>query len=369
MRGSTMKKPILLALVLLALVATRSAHADRLKDLATIGGVRENHLTGFGLVIGLDGTGDDTRSPAVKTALTKMLKRLGITVDPADLKAKNVAAVIITAELPPYAKPGMTLDVTVSSMGNAKSLSGGTLLAAPLKGADQRTWAIAQGVLTVGGFVADGASGSSAKKNHTLVGTVPGGAQVEASAPTVLPQHQLVFVLKTPDFTTANRTRDAIVAVLGPDSARVGDAATIVVPLKKGADVTQLIAQLEAVEVNPDVRAKVIVDEKTGTIVIGEAVTLRPAAITFGALTIDVDESSDVSQPDAAFGKGETKVTAKTNVKVKEEGNTIKVMNKAATVGDVAAALAALGAKPRDLVSILRALKAAGALRADLETM
>jgi flagellar P-ring protein FlgI len=363
------RNAIVWALVLFALVATRSASADRLKDLATIGGVRENHLTGFGLVIGLDGTGDDTRSPAVKTAMTKMLKKLGLTIDPADLKAKNVAAVIVTAQLPPFAKPGMTLDITVSSMGNAKSLSGGTLLVAPLKGADQRTWAIAQGALTVGGFVADGASGSSSKKNHTLVGIVPGGAQVEASAPTQLPQKQLTFVLKTPDFTTANRTRDAIVAVLGPDSARVNDAATIVVPMKKDVDVAQLIAQLEAIEVVPDVRAKVIIDEKTGTIVIGEAVTLRPAAITFGALTIDVQETSTVSQPDAAFGKGETKVTPNSDIKVKEEHNPIRVMSKAATVGDVAAALAALGAKPRDLVAILRALKAAGALRADLETM
>jgi len=352
----------------LAIGSSPVARADRIKDLTTIGGVRENHLTGFGIVIGLDGTGDDTRSPLVKGALTKMLKRLGVTIDPADLKAKNVAAVMLTAELPPFAKPGMNLDVHVSSMGNAKSLAGGTLLAAPLKGADQRTWAIAQGALTIGGFVAEGASGSSAKKNHTLAGMVPRGAQVEASAPTVLPTHQIALILKQADFTTATRMKDAIVAALGPDMARVSDAGTVVVPIKKGIDVTQLIAQLEPIEVDPDVKAKVVIDEKTGTIVIGEAVTLRTAAITFGSLTVEIDEQQEVSQPNE-LAKGDTKVVPKSNVKVEEQHQPLKVLSKAATVGDVAAALAALGAKPRDLVSILRALKASGALRADLETL
>lgn len=357
---------ILLALLLLS---GRVASADRIKDLTTIGGVRDNHLTGFGIVIGLDGTGDDARSPVVKSALAKMLKKLGITIDPADLKAKNVAAVLITAELPPFAKPGMGLDITVSSMGNAKSLSGGTLLAAPLKGADQRTWAIAQGALTVGGFVADGASGSSSKKNHTLVGQVPGGAQVELAAPTQLPEHQISLVLKQPDFTTATRMRDAIVTARGPNTARLGDSATVIVPIPKGADVAQLISELEPLQVDPDVKAKVIIDEKTGTIVIGEAVTLRTAAITFGSLTVEVGEEAVASQPGPLSKGGDTKVLARTKVDVKEQDNTLRVLGKAATVGDVAAALAALGAKPRDLVSILRALKAAGALRADLETL
>lgn len=355
-------------ILVVALLISTSAEADRIKDLTTIGGVRENHLTGFGIVIGLDGTGDDTRSPLVKGALTKMLKRLGITIDPADLKAKNVAAVMITAELPPFAKPGMNLDVAVSSMGNAKSLSGGTLLATPLKGADGRTWALAQGALTVGGFVSEGASGSSTKKNHTLAGIVPRGAQVEAAAPTVVPTKQIALILKQADFTTATRMKDAIIAKLGPDSARVNDAGTVVVPIPRGADPTALIAQLEPIEVDPDLKAKVIIDEKTGTIVVGEAVTLRTAAITFGSLTIEIDEQQEVSQPEA-FADGETKVVPKTQVEVREAEQPIKVVPKAATVGDVAAALAALGAKPRDLVSILRALKASGALRADLETL
>jgi flagellar P-ring protein precursor FlgI len=363
-----MRHPLASLAVLLALAAP--VRADRIKDLTTIAGVRDNHITGFGLVVGLDGTGDDARSPMVKSSLAKMLKRLGVTIDPADLKGKNIAAVMLTAELPAFAKPGMTFDVTISSLGNAKSLAGGTLLAAPLKGPDDRTWAIAQGALSVGGFIAEGSSGSSSKKNHPTVGRLPGGATVEATAPTVMPDRQIVLVLNQPDFTTATRMRDAIVTALGPDTARLGDAATVVVgipPDARGA-VTQLIARLEAIEVDPDIRAKVIIDEKTGTIVIGEAVALRTAAITFGALTVEIDETPTASQP-GPLAKGSTKIVARTAVKINEADGPIRVVHKAATVGDVAAALAALGAKPRDLVSILRALKAAGALRADLETL
>lgn len=354
------------------LVLATPARADRIKDLTSIAGVRDNHLTGFGLVVGLDGTGDDARSPMVKGALTKMLKRLGVTIDPDDLKGKNVAAVMLTAELPAFGKPGMTFDVTISSLGNAKSLAGGTLLAAPLKGPDERTWAIAQGALSVGSFLAEGASGSSTKKNHGTVGRLTGGAIVEATAPTVMPEREIVLVLDQPDFTTATRMRDAIVAALGSNTARLGDAATVMVPIPATArgSVAQLIAKLEAIEVDPDVRARVIVDEKTGTIVIGEAVALRPAAITFGALTVEIDETPAVSQPLAPLSRGATtQVVPKTDVKVHEAEGPLRLVHKAATVGDVAAALAALGAKPRDLVSILRALKAAGALRADLETL
>ncbi|HUJ61683.1 MAG TPA: flagellar basal body P-ring protein FlgI [Kofleriaceae bacterium] len=352
-------------------LAARGAAADRIKDLTTIGGVRDNHLTGFGLVVGLDGSGDDIMSPVVKSALTKLLKRLGVTIDPTLLRAKNVAAVVITAELPAFAKPGMAFDVTVSSMGNATSLGGGTLLATPLKGPDDRTWAIAQGSLSVGGFVASGSSGSNTKKNHTTAGRLSEGAIVEAAAPTRMPDREIALVLKQPDFTTATRMRDAIAAVLGKDSARLVDAATVTVGIPPEArdHVPALVAQIEAIEVEPDVRAKVVIDEKTGTIVIGEQVRLRTAAITFGSLTVEVQETPTVSQPTAPLTKGKTKVVAKTEIKVDEQAAPIQVVNKAATVGDVAAALAALGAKPRDLVAILRALAAAGALRADLETL
>jgi flagellar P-ring protein precursor FlgI len=357
--------------IILTLALSGTATADRIKDMTSIAGVRDNHITGFGIVIGLDGTGDDARSPVVREALAKMLKKLGMTIDPNQMKAKNVAAVMLTTELPAFAKPGMAIDVTVSSMGNAKSLVGGTLLAAPIKGPDQRTWAIAQGALSIGGHSAEGSTGSSEKKNHTLVGRIPGGAIVEAAAPTEVPKHQIALVLDKPDFTTATRMRDAIDATIGPNTARVVDAATVIVPIGKTPpeEVSKLIARLEAIEVEPDMVAKVVIDEKTGTIVIGEQVRLRSAAITFGSLTVEVDEAPEVSQPDAPFSKGTTQVVNRSKLQVKEQNNPIRVMNKAATVGDVAAALGALGAKPRDLVPILRALKAAGALRAEIELL
>ncbi|HET9989240.1 MAG TPA: flagellar basal body P-ring protein FlgI [Kofleriaceae bacterium] len=365
-----------LIIIMLATAVAATAHADRIKDLASIDGVRDNHLTGFGIVVGLDGSGDDVMSPVVKTSLVTMLKRLGITIDPTMatmMKMKNVAAVMLTAELPAFGRPGQKIDVTISSMGNAKSLSGGTLLAAPLKGPDGKTWALAQGALSIGGFTAEGASGSSTKKNHTLVGEIPGGATLEGAAPTVMPTKELTLILNTQDFTTATRVQAAIEAQL-PGVAKTRDASAVTVLI--GADwkgkVPDLIAKLEAIDVDPDVRAKVVVDEKTGTVVVGEAVTLRPAAITFGSLTVEVTEAPTVVQPNAPVfgGKGvKTKVVPNTQIKVEEPNNTMKVLGKATTVGDVAAAFAALGAKPRDLVSILRALKAAGALRAELETM
>ncbi|HET7503900.1 MAG TPA: flagellar basal body P-ring protein FlgI, partial [Kofleriaceae bacterium] len=316
-RSARLAGLLTLALALLA-APPGAARADRIKDLTTIAGVRDNHLTGFGLVVGLDGTGDDARSPIVRSALPKMLKRLGVTIDPSDLKGKNIAAVMITAELPAFARPGMTFDITVSSMGNARSLAGGTLLATPLKGPDDRTWAIAQGALSVGGFVAEGASGGTTKKNHPTVGRLPGGAIVEASAPTVMPDKEIVLVLNQPDFTTATRMRDAICGELGETIASLRDAATIVVSIPSGAkgNVPQLIAQLEAIQVEPDVRAKVVVDEKTGTIVIGEKVALRAAAITFGALTVEVDETATVSQPGPLSKTGSTQVVPKSDLKV-----------------------------------------------------
>jgi flagellar P-ring protein precursor FlgI len=364
-----MTRYLLIIVVALGALA-RIATADRIKDLAQVEGIRDNHITGFGLVVGLDGTGDDIMSPIVKTAMTKMLKRLGLTIDPTMLKAKNVAAVMVTAELPAFGQPGQVVDVTVSSAGNATSLGGGTLLAAPLKGPDGRTWAIAQGAISLGGFAAGGASGSTTKKNHSLAGVIPNGATLEGVAPTKLPERELVLVLGTPDFTTATRVQAAIEAVL-PGLSRTRDSASIVVKIgpEFKTKVPDLIAKLEALEVDPDVKAKVVVDEKTGTIVVGEAVQLRPAAITFGSLTVEVTETPVVSQPLAPLTKGKTQVVPQTQIKVDEVSHPMHVVGKAATVGDVAAAFASLGAKPRDLVSILRALKAAGALRADLEMM
>jgi flagellar P-ring protein precursor FlgI len=347
--------------------AATPAAADRIKDLTTVKGIRTNHLTGYGLVVGLGGTGDDANSPIVRQALAKALKRLGATIDPGQIKAKNVAAVMVTAELPAFAKPGMAIDVTASSMGGAKSLTGGMLIATALQGPDGRTWAIAQGSVAVGGFAASGGTGSSAQKNQTTVGLIAGGAIVEAAAPSVLPDREIVLNLNTPDATTATRMTDAINAALGEHTAVTRDEASVVIQVTATSrgQVPALLAKLEAIEVDPDLRAMVVVDEKTGTIVIGEAVRLRPAAISFGALTVEISEQPVASQP-GPLGQGNTAVVPRTDIKVNEANNPLRMVNKASTVADVAAALATLGAKPRDLVSILLTLRRAGALRAEV---
>ncbi len=361
-----------LALILVTLVVIAPpAHADRIKDLASVAGVRANQLTGYGIVVGLDGTGDDARSPMVRRSLAKMLKKLGVTVDANEIKAKNVAAVVVTAELPPFARPGAQLDITVSSIGSAKSLAGGTLLQTPLRGADNRTWALAQGALTVGGYAVSGGTGSEARKNHVTVGRVPGGALVEADAPTEMPTREVVLVLATPDFTTATRVAAAIVAALGAGSATVKDAGSIVVPVGKAraGRVPELIAALEAIEVEPDGPAKIILDERTGTIVIGAHVRLAPVAVAYGGLTIDIRETPEVSQPGGIASGGTTAIVPRTDLKVTEGQGSLHALPGGATVAEVVASLNALGASPRDLIAILQALKAAGALRAELEVL
>jgi flagellar P-ring protein precursor FlgI len=343
------------------------ARADRIKDLTSVKGIRANHLTGYGLVIGLGGTGDDASSLMVHQELAKAMKRLGATVDPTQIKAKNVAAVMVTCDLPAFAKPGMALDATASSIGGAKSLTGGMLIATALQGPDGKTMAIAQGSISVGGFAISGGTGSSTQKNHTTVGLVAGGALVEAAAPSLLPDKEIVLNLNEPDATTATRMTEAINTALGAGAAITRDEASVVVKItaEMKGQVPAILAKLEAIEVDPDVKARVVVDEKTGTIVIGEAVTLRPAAISFGALTVEITETPVASQPNT-LGKGTTTVVPKTDIKVNEANNPLRVINKASTVADVAAALAALGAKPRDLVSILLTLRKAGALRAEV---
>ncbi len=345
------------------------AGADRLKDLATIEGVRGNQLTGFGLVVGLAGTGDDASSPVTRRSLAKMLKRLGVTIDAAEIKAKNVAAVLITAELPPFARPGQALDVTVSSMGSAKSLGGGTLIATPLKGADGETWALAQGPVAVGGFLVEGGAGTQ-RKNHVTVARIPGGATVENGAPTEMPTRELVFVLHRPDFTTAARVAAGIDAVLGAGAARARDAGAVAVRITAAdrGKVTAMVARLELIEIEPDVIARVVVDERTGVVVVGADVRLRGVAIAYGGLTVSVDERPEVSQP-GVLAKGDTAVVPRTTIGVVEQSGELRPLPAAASVADVAAALNSLGVKPRDLIAILQALQAAGALRAELEVI
>jgi flagellar P-ring protein precursor FlgI len=356
-----------------ALVATALAaapvYADRIKELATVEGVRSNQLTGFGLVVGLAGTGDDASSPVVRESLAKMLERLGVTIDPAQIKSKNVAAVVITAELPPFARPGQSLDVLVSSMGSAKSLAGGTLVATPLKGPDRRTWALAQGAVAVGGFLVEGGAGSQ-RKNHVTSARVPGGAIVENDAPTTMPRRELVLVLRDPDFTTATRVAAAIDAALGTGTATPRDAGAVSVVITRewSGRVAALVAAVEAIDVEPDAAARVVIDEKTGTVVIGGDVRLRATAIAYGGLTVTVGEAPEVSQPGILSG-GTTEVVPRTTIDVAEGTGELRTIAPAASVTDVAAALNALGVKPRDLIAILQALRTAGALRADVEVM
>lgn len=345
------------------------AGATRLKDLVEISGFRPNHLVGMGIVVGLAGTGDDASSVVTRREMSVMVKRLGLTIDPNDFKAKNVATVMVTAELPPFARAGMPLDITVSSMGTSKSLSGGTLLITPLKGPDLVTYALAQGSLVVGGFAADGGSGSSSKKNHTTAARIPTGARVEKDAPGIPPRDEVVLILREPDFTTSSRIAASVNAALGEGSARVRDPAAVTIavgPTWKGR-VVDLIATLESLEATPDVAARVIIDERTGTVVAGAGVTLGAAAVAYGAINVDVSETSEVSQPSALSGKGaKTVVTPQSEVKVEEKDGKLQVISGAATVGGVAAALNQLGVKPRDLAAIFQALKAAGALHAEL---
>ncbi len=363
-----------LAIVLALLAASTSsvARADRLKDLVDVEGFRDNPLVGYGLVVGLQGTGDDASSAPTRKLLAQLIKHLGVQIDPADLKAKNVAAVVVTATLPPFARPGAALDVTVSSIGTAKSLQGGVLVVTPLKGADLGVYGLAQGSLSLGGFAVDSASGSSTKKNHATVARIPNGARVEREAPTMMPKGDVVLVLRTPDFTTASRIAEAVDAKLGPGTATVRDPGAVVVHIGKDwtGKTVGLVAQLESIETTPDVGARVVIDERTGTVVVGAGVTLGAAAIAHGGLTVKVSESTAVSQPNGGVlggnGTGQTVATPSSDIQTYEDEGKLNLIAGAATVGDVAAALNAIGVKPRDLVAIFQALKAAGALHAEI---
>ena len=355
-------------LVLLTLSAT--AHAARLKELVDIEGFRNNAIVGVGLVVGLNGTGDDSSAMATRRPLAQLLKHFGSLIDPNDIKAKNVALVTVTANLPPFARPGTVLDVTVSSIGTAKSLQGGTLIATPLNGADRATYALAQGAVTLGGFVADGASGSGTKKNHSTAGRIPNGAIIERESPGVMPVEVVMLLLRSPDFTTAARIAEAVNRSLGGECARVRDAGEVQVkiPLERRNRVVELIAAIEAIEAIPDSPGRVIIDERTGTIVVGAHVTIDAAAIAHGGITVKVNEQKAVVQP-GALSTGKTAVVAQSTVEVTEDDGKLSPLASAATVGDIAAALNVLGCKPRDLVAVFQALKAAGALHADLQVL
>jgi flagellar P-ring protein precursor FlgI len=352
-------------------LALSPAHAERIKDLATIQGVRSNQLIGYGLVVGLDGSGDQTtQTPFTVQSLTSMLSQFGVNLPPGTgLQLRNVAAVIITATLPPYAKPGQLLDVTVSSMGNAKSLRGGTLLLTPLKGVDGQVYAMSQGNVLVGGAGA-GAAGSSVQVNHLSAGRVPGGATVERAVPAPVGQGPYVHLeLNTTDFGSARRVADAINERVAPGTALALDARVIQMraPLQPDERVA-FIARVEDVEVeNAIPAARVIINARTGSVVMNQSVTLDACAIAHGNLTVTVSMEPVISQPGPLSSGGQTVVAERANIQIKQDGGKIIPLPASPKLADVIKALNAVGATPQDLLAILQSMKAAGALRAELE--
>lgn len=350
--------------------AVSPAFAIRLKDIADVEGVRDNQLIGYGLVVGLDGTGDKRGAAFTPQSMSNLLERLGVRVDAKELNLANAAAVVVTAALPPFARPGSRVDVTLSSIGDAKTLQGGTLLMTPLKGADGQVYAVAQGSVSVGGFsVAEG--GDSAKKNHPTVGRVPMGGVIERAINFDLFGHgQVRIVLREPDFITVTRVAEAINQFVGGGRARALDSASVLLPLdpKLAAAPIELLAKLEELDVDPDMTARVVVNERTGTIIIGENVRVSTVALAHGNLNISIRNETQVSQPNA-LAQGQTAVVENAEVSVSEEGGQLQVVNKGVNLGDVVHALNSLGATPRDLIAIFQALKKAGALQAELVVM
>lgn len=359
----------LVAVVLLGLLAS-AAQAVRLKDIASISGVRTNELVGYGLVVGLNGTGDGTNTAFTITSMRNMLDKMGVEVSSANLRPKNVAAVMVTGKMPVSAKAGATMDITVSSIGDAKSLTGGILLVTPLKGVDGRIYAIGQGALTVGGFSATGEA-ASAQKNIATVGRIPGGGVIEREvAFSFNSQDDLTISLSTMDFGTTMQVVESINQSLGGPYASAEDISTVqlAVPERFVGNMVPLLASLENLSVSPDSRAKVVVDEKTGTIVLGSDVRLSKVAVAHGNLQIVIAESQDVSQPGPLAEGGQTVTTPETDIQVQEQNNQLMLM-EGATLQELVDGLNAIGAAPRDLISIIRTLRAAGALYAEVEVI
>ena len=358
--------------LLLALLASTQVHAQTLRELTDFAGVRDNALVGYGLVVGLDGTGDQTmQTPFTTQSLTNMFSRLGITVPAGtNMQLRNVAAVMVTATLPPFSAPGQHIDVVVSSVGNAKSLRGGTLLMTPLKGVDGNTYAIAQGNMLVGGAGAS-SGGSSVQINQQSGGTISDGAIVERSVPLALGQNggMLALQLKRADFGTAQRVVDAINSAMGRQVASAENARTIRVDGPQDANQrVDFIARIQSLDVTPvDAPARVIINARNGSVVLNQRVTLQPAAVAHGDLSVVISTENTVSQP-APFSNGKTTVVQNSAINITKQRGSLNVV-KGADLMQVVDALNALGATPQDLMSILEALKAAGSLNADLEMM
>lgn len=360
---------------MLALVLSLPREAvalSRVKDLASIEGVRQNQLVGYGIVVGLNGTGDTLNNiPFTKQSLQAMLERLGVNTRGATMRTQNLAAVMVTASLPPFATQGNRIDITVSSLGDAKSLQGGTLLVTPLLGADGEVYALAQGSVAIAGFSAEGDAAKITRGVPTN-GRVPNGAMIEREmAFKMNDMRTLRLSLRNPDFTTSKRIAAAINDFMGGDTAEPTDPATVTlqIPAKYSGNMIRLVTEVEQLKVEPDQTARVIVDERSGIIVMGRDVRVSTVAIAQGNLTVTITEQPQVSQPNA-LSNGTTTVVPRTGVKVDTgDGNKLAVVKEGVTLRELVDGLNALGIGPRDLISILQAIKAAGALQADIDVM
>ncbi len=363
------KKGVMPLIILLLL--SGPALASRIKDIAFFEGVRANHLVGYGLVVGLDGTGDKGGSVFTRQSVANMFVKMGIKLDPAKIKVKNTAAVLVTAELAPFLRPGSRLDVLVSSLGDAKSLNGGTLIMTPLRGPDGRVYATAQGAVSLGGFLASG-SGVSLKKNHQTAGKIPGGALVERAVALEMGHDgSILLTLREPDFTTMEHVAGVINKNLGEGAAQPLDAGTLRIDLPadgKGRGLYSYMSLIEQLHVSTDAVSKVIINERTGTVVLGENVTISEVAVSHGDISVEIKTQYLISQPNE-FAAGKTVVQPKATLGVKEKEARLIVLPEAVRLKDVVRALNLVGVTPRDLVAILEAIKAAGALHAELEVI
>lgn len=361
------------ALAILLLLGTiisspQEARADRLYDVCDVLGVRDNQLVGYGVVTGLDRTGDDVTAPFAMQSLRALLRRLGVQLDERQLRLRNVAAVIVTADLPPYARSGTRLDVTVSSIGNARSLRGGVLVITPLRGADSHSYAVAQGAVITGGFNSSGRSGSSIQSNSTNTARVPSGALVERQVKFELGKDgSVTLTLKRANFRVAQRVAEAVSKELGAGSAVPIDAGAVKIktPGKFKKKEVEMLASLADIEIVPDTQAMVVINERTGTVVAGGDVRLLPVAISQGGITISVRETPNVVQP-GAFSNGRTERVNQSDVEANEDVSPLTYVDGAASLAEVAEALSIFGVSPRELASILQALKTSGALRAEV---
>ncbi|HEX6895784.1 MAG TPA: flagellar basal body P-ring protein FlgI [Bryobacteraceae bacterium] len=364
--------PLMATLPAWSATAATEAPVARLKELVSLEGVRENQLIGYGIVVGLKGTGDRQQTLFTTQSLANMLRQMGVTVDPTLILVKNTASVMVTATLPAFAQPGMQIDCTAAAMGDAASLQGGLLLMTSLRGIDGQVYSVAQGPVVTGGFIA-GAPGNTQTVNHPTVGRVPGGAIVERAAPSIAPANQVRLQLHQADFTTAARIADAVNQRFSAEAKPIAHAdnsglVSVAIPSEYSARTTEFVASLETLKVETDRPAKVVINERSGTIVMGKEVRVSPVAIMHGNLTVEIQTRYDVAQP-GAFSQGATQVTPEVSVGVKEEKARNVVLKEGATVEELVRALTSIGSTPRDIIAILQALRSAGALESEIEVI